>query len=126
MSDKLRDRISNIVFRVGAGKARTGVILNPDEVADAILADWKGWVVPLVWESPSAGNNWIYQAHSPWGTYGIHICGGRHQAWLESNAEPHETWLGDGYLGSVIEAQVVANDHYVSQVFRVFGVRGEV
>ncbi len=69
-------------------------------------------VRPLIWESPSNINNWIYQAHAPWGTYGIHICGGKHQAWLEAHEKPYERWLGDGYVGSVMEAQSVADlDH---------------
>ena len=86
------------------------------DVADAILAKIKASVPPLVWENPCAENNWIYQAHAPWGTYGIHICGGRHQAWLEAHEKPYERWLGDGYVGSVLAAKAEANAHHVAQV----------
>lgn len=80
-------------------------------------------VKPLVWEVPSASNNWIYQAHSPWGTYGVHICGGKHQAWLEAHKKPYEQWLGDGYVGSVIEAQSVADQDHRQRVLDLLCTR---
>ena len=65
-------------------------------------------VKALVWEEPCAANNHIYMARAPWGTYGIHIDGGRHRAWLEAHEKPYERWLGDADVGSVYDAQAVA------------------
>lgn len=107
---------------------RIALILDPDaldpvaqeqarNVAEAVI----GMVVPLEWESPCAANNHIYQAHAPWGTYAIHICGGRHQAWLEAHEQPYERWLGD-FVGSVLEAQEVANAHYRAQILAALGL----
>lgn len=85
-------------------------------------------IKPLIWESPSSQNNNIYQAHSPWGTYGIHICGGCHRAWLEAHEKPYERWLGEGVVGSLFEAQKQAENHYRTQVLSLlqpFELKGE-
>ena len=79
-------------------------------------------VKPLILESPCSANNHIYQAHSAWGTYGIHVCGGRHQAWLEAHEKPYERWLGEGYVGSLLEAQRQADDHYHTQVLSLLNL----
>lgn len=69
-------------------------------------------VKPLVWDEPSSSNNWVYNAPSPFGTYYIHICGGRHQSWLESHEKPYEQVCHDEYVGSVEAAQSLAQaDH---------------
>lgn len=77
---------------------------------------------PLNWIEPSASNNWIWMAESPWGTYGIHIDGGRHQAWLEAHEEPYERWLGDGYVGSLSEAMNQANKDYEEKCYSLFDI----
>lgn len=74
----------------------------------------------LAWEEPSERNNHVHMACSPWGTFGIHICGGRHQAWLEAHEKPYERWLGDGYVGSLFEAKEIAEAHYQGLVASLF------
>ena len=73
-------------------------------------------VKALVWEDPCAANNHIYMARAPWGTYGIHIDGGRHRAWLEAHEKPYERWLGDADVGSAYEAQAAAQADYEARI----------
>ncbi len=66
---------------------------------------------PLVWEAPSASNNWVNVARSVFGDYYIGIDGGRHSAWLEANVKPYENKIGDD-VRSVIEAMMLAERDY--------------
>lgn len=68
-------------------------------------------VIPLVWEEPCTSNNHTYVARSCFGDFYIHICGGRHSAWLEAHTKPYERYIGET-VGTVLEAQSLADEYY--------------
>lgn len=72
-------------------------------------------VKPLVWEEPSAANNYCHIARTPIGDYYVNICGGRHNAFLEQHVKPYEVEIGET-VGSVFEAQSFANDHWIAEM----------
>ena len=82
-------------------------------------------VKPLVWDEPSILNNWVYNAASPFGTYYIHICGGRHQSWLEAHEPPYEQICHDDYVGSVEAAQSLAGDNYEARILALIKKEGD-
>jgi len=65
---------------------------------------------PLVWEYPSDLNNYCTIARTPRGDYYVDICGGRHQAWMESLTKPYEVQIGE-QVENVYSAKAAAQSH---------------
>jgi hypothetical protein len=90
-----------------------------DSHGEPIDASWNTRAAPkvkrLLWENPSKDNNYIHIARTLFGDYGIHICGGRHMAWIEKNVKPYEEFIGEE-VGSVPEAKAAAQSHYEKQI----------
>jgi hypothetical protein len=64
----------------------------------------------LVWEDPCAANNYCTIARTPRGDYYVDVCGGRHQAWMESLTKPYEVQIGEP-VGYMPTAQAAAQAH---------------
>jgi hypothetical protein len=65
---------------------------------------------PLRWEEPCQANNYCTIARTTRGDYYVDVCGGRHQAWMESLTKPYEVQIGEP-LGCMISAQAAAQVH---------------
>lgn len=70
-----------------------------------------------MWEAACAANNYCNIARAPIGDYYVHICGGRHNAFLEQNVKPYEVEIGET-VGALYEAQDIANHHWVELVLQ--------
>ena len=72
-------------------------------------------VKELEWWEPSSKNNQTHGAACQFGTYYIHIDGGRHQAFLETFAAPFEVTCGPE-VGRLYEAKAAAQADYEARV----------
>ena len=113
----LRDKIHQVVR--GNLPATSRADMHANDVTDAIIVALPDMVAPLVWEPPTTENNSCIIARTPHGDYYIDVCGGRHQAWLESLKKPYEVQIGD-VVGSMNEAEAAANAHNAAAVVAAF------
>lgn len=109
---------------IGAAKRIREIPTPPFKSGHVTSADLAPVVTvkPLEWQEPSSKNNHIYMAETNFGTYGIHINGGQHQAWLEALREPFEIWLGE-VSGSVFDAQTAAQVDYEQRILSAISTR---
>ena len=72
---------------------------------------------PLEWWTPSSENNWVHGAKTIFGTYYVHQCGGRCNAWIELFHECGEIEQWDGETrGSVESAMRDAQSHHEARI----------
>ena len=87
----------------------------------AIQADPLAYVKPkpLEWWEPCSANNQTIGSKTPFGTYYIHIDGGRHQAWVDNVVDGDGSMVGDE-CGDMFTAQAAAYDDLCKRVKELF------
>ena len=118
----MREKISDIVGEhlISGMHSKTSDGRVPElRVADDILAALPDMIAPLVWEAPCQQNNRCHIARTRLGDYYVDVCGGRHQAWMESHTKPYEVEIGDP-AGDLYAAQAKANAHHCAAIMAAF------
>ncbi|MEO9648807.1 MAG: hypothetical protein ABJ360_22475 [Roseobacter sp.] len=108
-----------------SGEANTALITMARKNAERVLeleaelvklrAGQAVAVKPLVWEEPTKLNNYCHIARTIIGDFYVGICGGRHQAWMESLVKPYEVQIG-AVVGRLHEAQAIADAEYSRRI----------
>jgi hypothetical protein len=106
MKAKLKTVIEDTIDRLHHRDVLPSVIANAAAAAVLDLCGPK----PLEWEEPCRQNNYCTIARTKCGDYYVDVCGGRHQAWMESLTKPYEVQIGEP-LGCMYAAQAAAQAH---------------
>jgi hypothetical protein len=114
----MREQIKDIIDE-SVAYDYDGSVSGFEDAADAILAALPDMIAPLVWEEPCQQNNRCHIARTRFGDYYVDVCGGRHQAWMESHTKPYEVEIGD-FVGDLYAAEAAANTHHRATIMAAF------